>query len=336
MKKFILTLLLHTSLYGSIDLDELAQDFVLETKKIEIPGYPHAFNPSIIPFQDGFLMTFRVILNPSYVFISHIGILRLDHAFNPIGTPQLFDFRESSPVPSRAEDARLIYIGSRLWMVYTDNPDVVLTKGGFRVFLTEITYDGLFFNLQHIEKLSNFEGETPTKREKNWVPFDYNGEMLLSYSLSPHIVFKPHLGTDSCETVVMTQKDIPWNWGDLRGGTTGLKINDTEYLSFFHSSIPMESVHSNGVTMPHYFMAAYTFSSEYPFEITSISPEPIFGTNFYHGAEYQRYWGSIRCVFPCGHIVDGDYIWISYGRQDHEVWIVKLDKQGLLNSLNRL
>jgi len=85
--------------------------------------------------------------------------------------------------------------------------------------------------------------------------------------------------------------------------------------------------------MPHYFMGAYTFSNSPPFNITQISPEPIWAKNFYSGLNYERYWGSVRVVFPCGFFTDEKFIWITYGRQDHELWIVKLDKQGLLKSL---
>ena len=85
--------------------------------------------------------------------------------------------------------------------------------------------------------------------------------------------------------------------------------------------------------MPHYFRGAYTFSRHPPFEGTAVSPQPIVGKGFYHGPIYERYWGSVRVVFPCGFIYDENYLWVSYGRQDHELWIAKLDKKKLLESL---
>ena len=33
---------------AAIDLSIMKQDFVLDTKRIEIPGYPYVFNPSIV------------------------------------------------------------------------------------------------------------------------------------------------------------------------------------------------------------------------------------------------------------------------------------------------
>ncbi len=78
--------------------------------------------------------------------------------------------------------------------------------------------------------------------------------------------------------------------------------------------------------MVHYFMGACTFSSEPPFEITSFSPEPIVGKDFYHGPPYKT-WRPMCIVFPAGFIFDDNFIWVSYGRQDHEMWIVKLDRE---------
>ena len=96
----------------------------------------------------------------------------------------------------------------------------------------------------------------------------------------------------------------------------------------------METVQSNGQTMAHYFMGAYAFSLAPPFEITQISPEPIIGKGFYIGKVYNPYWKPVKVVFPCGFIFDDKYIWVAYGKQDHEIWIAKIDKNGLLKSLN--
>ncbi len=72
----------------------------------------------------------------------------------------------------------------------------------------------------------------PNRREKSWVPFDYKGSLLLAYSLQPHFIFKPLIGTGECESVALTKGDIQWDLGDLRGGTPGLLVGN-EYLSFF-------------------------------------------------------------------------------------------------------
>jgi predicted GH43/DUF377 family glycosyl hydrolase len=328
----VLFLVFISPLQASLDLEENVQDFVLETIQIKIPGYKFAYNPSITRFEGSLLLSFRDTPNAKSRFESQIGVVWLDDNFTPITPPQILDVRKGSPIPSRAEDARLINVGDRLYMVYDDNRDAIITKGGYRVCMTELHYNGESFCLQNTECLKTFEGESSQKREKSWVPFNFQGQLLLAYSLDPHLIFKPILGTESCETFAMSKTTPSWNWGELRGGTPALIVED-KYLAFFHSSKVMASVQSNGEPMLHYFIGAYTFMSEPPFSISQISPVPIIAKGFYSGKSYEYYWKPIRAVFPCGYIHDENYIWIAYGRHDHEIWIVKLDKKKLLNSL---
>ncbi|MGC2596053.1 MAG: hypothetical protein WA347_07215 [Rhabdochlamydiaceae bacterium] len=324
----------HTFCNELLDLESAAQEFVLETKRIEIPGYPHAFNPGIIRWRGQLLMSFRVIPERKHSYNGEIGLVFLNEEFCPMSEPQLLSLRdEYSPVPCRAEDARLITMDDKLYMVYDDNAEPKLSKGGFRVYVAELRYNGEHFIADPVECLSHFENESRNVREKAWVPFDYEGYLLLAYSIDPHRIFFPHLdGTGICDTIACTENPIVWDWGILRGGTPGF-IEGAEYLAFFHSSIDMATTHSDGKKIAHYFIGAYLYSSEPPFTITKISPEPIIGKNFYKGAKYKPYWKPVRCVFPCGYISDDKYIWITYGRDDHESWVAKLDKQALLQSL---
>ena len=333
-----------THLTASIDLEKRSQDFVLETKKIEIPGHPHAFNPSIVRWQGSLLMSFREIpiwsptdpCGPNSSSFTQIGLVWLDEDLNPIGSPQILS--PEFPVIastrfSRSEDARLVTIGECLYIVNSDNKDRIVKEGGFRMYYAQVDFDGEKFLLHNADRLIHFEGENPHRREKNWAPFDYYGNMLLSYSLSPHRVLRPIFGTGECETFAQSQESIDWNWGELRGGTPALKLNEDQYLAFFHSCMNMATSHSDEKSILHYFIGAYTFSSEPPFEIQQISPEPIVAKGFYNGITYKPYWKPVRVVFPCGYVQDNDYIWLSYGRQDHEMWVAKLDKRALLDSL---
>lgn len=314
--------------------EELTQSFVLETKRIEIPNFRGAFNPSIIRWKDYLLLSFRV-RDSRLVSTFQIGLVLLDDNFNPINSPQILDVRSHTPLsPRKEQDPRLLYVKGQLYLVYSN--DIKELDGikyeTRRVFVARLTHDGEKFVADTPECLFRFEGERENRWEKNWVPFDYNGNLLLAYSVNPHRVFQYLQGTGSCETLASTKGKINWRWGYLRGGTPALQINEDHYLSFFHSSIPLSTVHSNGVEMLHYFMGAYVFKKTPPFSVTHISPEPIVAKNFYAGPAYKTF-KPLRVVFPGGFILDDQYIWIAYGRQDHEIWIVKLDKKGLLDSL---
>ena len=80
-------------------------------------------------------------------------------------------------------------------------------------------------------------------------------------------------------------------------------------------------------------MGAYTFTARPPFAITHISAHPIVAKTFYHVPEYPT-WKPLRVVFPMGCIADENYFWVTYGRQDFEIWVAKIDKKGLYASLH--
>lgn len=329
----------------AIDLEDRAQSFVLEVKKIEIPEHPYAFNSSIVYWRGSLLLSFRDLPPSEDSFScsiqssshSRIGLVFLNDDFSIDGEAQLLELPTSfffqGEVQCRAEDARLINIDERLFIVYSDNPHENVNEGGFRMYIGELNYDGQSFYLLSLESLAHFPGESPYRREKNWVPFDYHGNLLLAYSIQPHRILRPYLdGSGVCEMWASSSSDTSWNWGELRGGTPALRVGH-EYLAFFHSSIETATDHSNGEIVLHYFIGAYTFQKDPPFTLTRISPEPIIGRNFYHGKIYQYYWKPVRVVFPCGFVFNDKYIWMAYGRQDHEIWIAKIDRVELLSSL---
>jgi predicted GH43/DUF377 family glycosyl hydrolase len=318
-------------------LETLSQDFVLETKRIEIPGYPYAFNPSILRWKEFILMTFRVIPDSKQSFTSQLGIVLLDPAFNPIGEPQILETRDiGSSIPTRAEDARLIEIGGRIYIIYSDNCDPVISRGGFRMVVGELIYEKGFFSIRKATRLLAYDGERSDLREKNWVSFGYKDKLMLAYSLDPHLVFEPLGNTGVCKTVALSFAPIAWNWGILRGGTPALLLDTEEYFAFFHSSTLMATAHSKGEERLHYFIGAYTFEPHPPFRILRQSPSPIVAPGFYSGASYKHYWKPVHCVFPSGLLLDGKFFWLSYGRQDHEIWVAKLDKKKLLDSLVKI
>jgi predicted GH43/DUF377 family glycosyl hydrolase len=314
-----------------INLEEMAQDFVLETRKIEIKCCPGAFNPTITRWKGSLLLGFR-IRNLATGSTNQIGLSWMDEKFNLIGPPKLLHLPIKHPLGlSKLQDPRLITISDRLYITYTDMIADALSRDIRRMYIAEIYYDGEYFYTGDPECLTAFEGEQPQRWEKNWTPFDYNNNLMLIYTPIPHRILRPISGTGTCETIASSWASVQWAWGQLRGGTPALKVGD-EYLSFFHSSKNMRTTHSAGKNITHYFMGAYTFSSEPPFKITRISSNPIVGKKFYNGPTYKT-WKPLRVVFPCGFIPDDKYLWVTYGRQDHEMWIAKLDKKGLFESL---
>ena len=97
-----------------IDLDENISDFILEETQIKIPGYPDAFNPSIIPWnKDTLLLSFRT-RDPKTKVANLIGFVILDKDFQPIEKPTLLNiYGEKNLTISKAQGPRLIQFNDR-------------------------------------------------------------------------------------------------------------------------------------------------------------------------------------------------------------------------------
>ena len=306
---------------ASLDLETLSQDFVVEAKQLQIPGHPNACNPSLVRWHNQLLLSFDVYIERSDE-PDGVGLAYLDEGFNVIGEPQILDLPRNL-----WQDPRLITMGDQLYLVHNGS----IAHGVRRMFVTQVRYEEGKFILEMPEPLLHFPGEQPLQWERNWVPFVNNDTLFLTYSLAPHRVLQPIFGTQRCEQVAATTFSSGWTWGHPKPGTAALLDGD-HYLALFHSIKKMATIHSEGKTIQHYFIGAYTFESHPPFAVTCMSEDPIIGKNFYHGPEYEMI-KPCRAVFPCGIVVDDAFVWAVFGRQDHEVWMAKLDKRGLYESM---
>ncbi len=317
--------------FALIDLEEHLSPFVLETKQIKISEYTDAFNPSIVHFKKSILLIFR-IRDPLLKTTNQMGLVFLDKDLNQISKPYLLKMNNSFGTPSMAQDPRLIAKGNDIYILYNDSLKTAF-KCIWRMVVGKLEFDGTNFFLNESDMMTVFDQESQNLPEKNWTPFIHDNDLCLTYSLNPFTILKPIFGEHRCETVSSTMQKNHWKYGEIRGGTQSYLI-DEEYLGFFHSSMLMATVQSNGKQITHYFMGAYTFSKNPPFYITALSQTPIIGKNFYNG-EIHKTWKPLRVVFPSGYIFDDEHVFVAYGRQDHEIWIAKMNLKNLLQSLHR-
>jgi predicted GH43/DUF377 family glycosyl hydrolase len=340
MRSFLFVLLYSIPLWGLLDLEKNCSSFVFATKKIEIANFYGAFNPSIFEWKGGIYLSFRT-RDPITGSTNKFGITALDDNLDPIGTPQIFDVEYPSwEKPSMLQDPRFCQVGDRLFVVFNNILYPPKHIGEVRkMFVAELLENpacgnSLQFELSTPEPLLFYPGIRKDK-EKNWVPFAYLNRLLLAYSISPHRILEPYPEAHQCQFIAETHANINWKWGILRGGTQASQIGrefGNDYLAFFHSTKSIASVHSQGAILPHYFIGAYTFCSDPPFALSAISPKPIVGPHFYNGADYPT-WKPLRVVYPTNYIWDDETIYLSYGRQDHEIWIAYIDRQALFKSL---
>jgi len=325
IKLFLVSLLLVVSQAASIEKSPC----VLETKKIHLRGFPKAFNPSILKVDKGYLMTFRQNLKTKKG-ASEVGIVLLNDQFEPITKPQLLNTRfEEDKAPPQAQDARLIEAGGKIYILYNDNVDkVVYIKERRDMFLAELTPGDNGYVVEKPTKLVYPERLKKQRWEKNWVPFAWKDTLLLGYSLMPHLILTPE-DQGVCRLFNQSITRVLWKWGTLSGGTPA-QLVDGNYLAFFHSSIYSQSKLSKYREMKHYYMGAYTFSPEPPFNVLAMSPTPLMHPDFYKSGKH------IRAIFPGGYVVEDSKIHMVYGKNDCEMWVVTLDKEMLLNSLQAL
>jgi predicted GH43/DUF377 family glycosyl hydrolase len=357
MLKIIVNTLLLLNFVTNLEASifELSDSPVVSTKKIYLKGFPGSHNPSLVCTANGLLLTFRYCPHINQPWISYIGILPMDNSFKPTSLPQILHTRKANDItPSQSEDARIFSLNNELYLIYNDNVEITSPNNQERrdMFLAKIERLGDNFLVSNPVKLYHPQNYFLQNWQKNWIPFEWNNTVLLSYTLAPHEVLiprsvnktfisedltnssqildemheLPQVG-EACEVLFSTQPSLKWEWGEIRGGTPAVLVGD-KYLAFFHSSKLMASECTEGVPKHHYFMGAYTFSNMPPFEITHISPKPIVGNNFYTNSSASK-----RVIFPGGFVIIDDFIYVAYGKDDREVWIAKIDKYGLEKSL---
>jgi predicted GH43/DUF377 family glycosyl hydrolase len=304
---------------------------VIATQMLSFENYPGAYNPSLFKVEQGYLLTFRYCPDPSHQgWLSYIGIVVLDESLRPITEPELLNTRiKNSKTPSQTEDARIFSYRGKLYLIYNDNVDEIFFGDGMRrdLFLSQLYFSEGRYRLSPPIKLFFEEKYKSVLQQKNWVPFEHQGNLYLSYSLHPHHVIQASLKNGECFSAYKTNPPIDWIYGTLRGSTPALLV-DGEYLAFFHSALRMKSPASHNWKLWHYFTGAYTFSAQPPFEITQMTPQPILGENFYTPSYREK-----RVVFPGGIVDAGSVLYMAYGKDDCEIWIATLDKQELKKAL---
>ncbi len=316
----------------NVDYENLAEkNIVIATKRLEFQDFPKAHNPSMIKVDQGYLLSFRFVPDEYDLhWLSYIGIVLLNDSLEPISKPELLNTRpNNSKTPSQAEDARLFSYRGRLFLIYNDNIEVTAPTVHQRrdMFIAELYFDNGRYKMAPGLKLVYEEKYDSQYWQKNWIPFVHDNTLFLSYMLNPHEVLYPNLLNGQCCRFYESSVATRWKLGRIRGSTSPLFI-DGEYLAFFHSGIPTSSPFSDGYELWHYFMGAYTFSAEPPFQLTKMTHQPIIGKGFYTHSDRVK-----RVIFPGGLVESGDKLFVAYGKDDCEVWIATIDKKELKKAL---
>jgi predicted GH43/DUF377 family glycosyl hydrolase len=214
------------------------------------------------------------------------------------------------------EDPRAIVVDGEVFVGFATW--VRTSEWKIRQSLTKLDWD-----LEEFEVFSEpeFGGNSPraesaTGHEKNWMWFNHDGLWHCIYQPSPHLVFR----LNHKRTVDRTWKDsrkMEWNFGEIRGGTPPVKLNSSEYISFFHSAVQWRGPRRR------YFMGSYVFEAKEPFRVKRMTKTPLLA-----GSEKDfRSWESPLVIFPEGHVYENEEHLVTFGMNDeHCGWIKIPDK----------
>ena len=209
--------------------ERLAQELPLERYFIT--------NPSIQRFNEQWLMAY-IVNTPGYRS-ERFAICRLNNQFSVIpGSVVLLSDTIPNITPQVGGPRLLVYAG-KLWVLYCH----------FRLpsllYLAEIDPN----TLHAVGSGRPLLLDDRQWQEKNWMPFEYEGELLAVYSISPHVVL--HLDLESAAVIRCRRiHSIAWDvsayarrFGQPRGGTPPVRVGDAYYM-FFHSRYFENSLHA--------------------------------------------------------------------------------------------
>ena len=160
------------------------------------------------------------------------------------------------------EDPRIFTFRGKLWIY-----------GHFRGFLGECTHSPIVMPMSEpfdVSKIIKLKTEKMRWLEKNWMPFEYRGELYFVYDISPHIILKCDLSTGYCSDVYQSD-NIRYDTitkSHLGGGAPGVKftMKGKEYFLTMAHTRENKPV----ITRKNFF---YVFRAVPPFDIVMIGSE---------------------------------------------------------------
>lgn len=308
-----------------------SQQLVIKTKKVIIRNVSAPYNASIIPYRTGYLIFFRYDIKDKKEYTSYIGCAELDTNFDQTSK----EFIKIETLNNHSEDPRLFCIGKEAFLAYTKSE---FKKDIYPPFISTVNLSSIDLDSLKLKFITQLD-PCFNSIEKNWAPFEYNGQIHFQYSLNPHKILYLEDPRTNHLTVCANNalpacpwEDLSNGWGSLRGGTPALNIGN-EYLAFFHSSF----IGENGLIW--YSMGAYTFENHPPFRITAMSPYPILFSDIYDSTSLNTAEARKRVIFPTNFVIeekDGkELIHLSCGENDSSIKIITLDKAILLKGLKK-
>jgi len=278
------------------------------------------FNGSIIDWEGRRLMGYR------RYDLKHgrtnLAISELGADWMPTGNHWIPSF----PTPlgnERFEDVRLFIHKDRLWMSCSE----VYDKANSKYWRCNQRCYRLDKNFNPDRDLKIQVGRNFVETEKNWMFFSSGDQLYFIYDITNAHVYRVNDETGAVLGKWEGQR-FKWPFGHMRGGTAPIRLADNTFLTFIHSSTDSASNHQ--WLKRRYSMSAATFSATEPFQVLTLSREPIL-----YGTRHEPYCGSgnSTCIFPSGIIHDGPAWHVSCGVNDTLSTVLHLHQDQIFKNM---
>jgi hypothetical protein len=218
------------------------------------------------------------------------------------------------------EDPRLFTLdnGKELWLCFTNGYEI-----GFAQLFPDFKKNKVTPKTQFICSSPGEKSMDKDRREKNWTPFDRNGQLWVHYQLSPeHIIYQ--LDKKTGDVIQKIKHDTPSSmlakeinlFGSIRGGTPAIPLNHKYDITIFHSN--KKYFGSNY----YYYTAGLILFERSTYKIVYCSDVLIRPSCFPNLIPRPS---QSAVVFPAGLTNDGTHLTVSYGINDFDNCILKFD-----------
>lgn len=216
------------------------------------------------------------------------------------------------------EDPRLFTLndGKELWLCFTNGYEI-----GFAQLFVDFKQNKATPKTQFICSSPGEKSMDADRREKNWTPFDRNGELWIHYQFSPqHIIYQLDKKTGDViqtikhETPVFATTKEKELFGSIRGGTPAIPLNNKYDVCIFHG-------HKKYFGKNYaYYTAGLLLFERTSGKIVHCSDVLIRPSAFPNLVPRPS---QSAVVFPAGLSNDGTYLTCSFGVNDYDNFILK-------------
>ena len=313
--------------YEHIICDQITEDGYpiyndLLKKQTQLPhkvlNHTHFVNGSICEYKGITLYAYRTQQEPHFIHtLCHLTVLKngklpMGEQFTfkprpPCSDSELLNYKmivKSNPTYDlwRAEDPRLVVHEDSLYMFFTTGWKMGYCK-------IDLMFDGseivsCVFNpaIYPDPPDVNFDGYDG--REKNWSPVSYEGELWVLYACQPNICF--YRLSDGRILYAKAPLVDTWKYGNIKGGTPLMKMDNGNFLTIFHSTMRVDG----GAYI--YTAGAMVFNPD--LHLIGISKHPLIAPNLTQ--DKRSYLQDVAVVFPAGLVRKGNKWLVSCGIND--------------------